>query len=122
MDLSKYKNADLIRHKMLNGVVDDDKPVVRKRSKPVLVRPGAWFQAVLTVLLIPFWLPSILNLFGCYDLASRIIHGCMSCNKRKKLMDRNGWLGLPKLLARKEFWTRDKFGWIWSRNQTTITS
>ena len=118
MDLSKYRNGHLIRNEMRDG---NARPV-DENVRPVMVRPGVWFQAFLTVIFVPFWLPVVLNIFRYHELAQRVIVGCMSCNKRKKMMDREGWLGLPKLLVRKEFWTRNKFGWLWSRNRITITS
>ena len=120
MDLSKYKNADLIRKAM------------RKSKEPprsLLIPPGAWFQAFLAVILMPLWLPPLSRMLGCPDFAKRVISGCAKCSKRRNMMNHYGWRGLPRLLLSREFWrdSRRKEDVAWqkkteSASPTTITS
>ena len=112
---------------MLHRITDGDsgeKRIPTKTTKPkgAIVPPGTWFYSLLLVFMVPSWMPWIAGALRFHRLASLASPGCGKCSRRKNAMNAVGWRNLPKLLMRKEFWSRDKFGWIWSRNQTAITS
>lgn len=87
------------------------------------VPPGHWLYALFIVFMIYSWVPSLFRFLGMKKAAKNLKGGCLKCNSRMKMMDAAGWLGLPRLMIRKEFWCKQhKVGWIWSRNQTVIIS
>ena len=111
MSNSKYRNADIIQSNAIRN----------SHIRYMLIPPGTWFQAFLMVIFMQVWFPVILRLFGMREMASNIIRGCAKCSRRKNIMDRAGWIGLPRILLRAEFWSKHRVGWIWSRNQTAPT-
>ena len=93
--------------------------------------PGVWFQAFTVVIMSHAWVPSvgrILRVEKMIRMANK--PGCGRCQRRKNLMNRYGWRGLPRLLCSREFWfgKQRKGDVTWQKEQlperrpTTVTS
>ena len=100
------------------------------RRPSMVTPPGVWFQAVTVVCMTDAWIPAVGRMLHIEKMATLASSPkCSRCQRRKNMMNRCGWRGLPRLLLSREFWrdSRRKEDVAWqkkteSASPTTITS